>query len=132
MDKGRDHLKAIVQHSIDVKFNTDQISAATREQSQAIQEIADTLLQLQKMADANANKAHDSNDIVHKLLGSAGKMEKTVEHLQVFLDGLDNLKGSARQKLDTDAKEGSSESNEVNHEKDEQDDHDEQTLHKVV
>lgn len=88
VDKGREHLKSIVQHSIDVKFNTDQISTATREQSQAIQEIADSLHQLQRTADTNAGKAHDSNDIVHKLLASAGKMEQTVEHLQTFLDGL--------------------------------------------
>jgi len=88
VDKGREHLKSIVQHSIDVKFNTDQISTATREQSQAIQEIADSLLQLQKTADTNAGKAHDSNDIVHKLLDSAGKMEQTVEQLRTFLDGL--------------------------------------------
>ncbi|HYX39273.1 MAG TPA: methyl-accepting chemotaxis protein [Oligoflexus sp.] len=87
VDKGRDQLKAIVQHSIDVKFNTDQISTATREQSQAIQEIANSLHQLHQMADTNANKAHDSSDIVHKLLASAEKMEKTVEHLRTFLDG---------------------------------------------
>lgn len=85
---GRENLKSIVQHSIDVKFNTDQISNATREQRQAIQQISDTLHQLQQMADANAAKAHDSNDIVHNLLGSAVKMEETVEHLQIFLDGL--------------------------------------------
>lgn len=89
VERGREHLKSIVQHSIDVKFNTDQISAATREQSQAIQEISDTLHQLQQMADSNAHRAHDSKDIVHKLLDSAEKMEKTVEHLQSFLDGLE-------------------------------------------
>jgi methyl-accepting chemotaxis protein len=88
VEKGRENLKSIVQHSIDVKFNTDQISTATREQRQAIQQISDTLHQLQQMADANAAKAHDSNDIVHDLLGSAAKMEETVEHLQIFLDGL--------------------------------------------
>jgi methyl-accepting chemotaxis protein len=89
VERGREHLKSIVQHSIDVKFNTDQISAATREQSQAIQGISEALQQLQQMADANASRAHDSSDIVHKLLDSAGKMEKTVERLQSFLDGLE-------------------------------------------
>lgn len=101
VDGGRDHLKSIVQHSTDVKYNTDQISAATQEQSQAIQEISNSLHQLQGLADNNASKAHESNDVVHKLLGAAGKMEKTVERLQMFLDGLDVQKVTEKEATET-------------------------------
>lgn len=85
--KGRDLLKSIVQNSHDVKFNLDQISAASREQTLAIQDISTTLQGLMEMADVNANKSHDFNDIAHKLLGSAETMKQTVEDLKRFLDG---------------------------------------------
>lgn len=87
VQKGRDLLKSIVQNSHDVKFNLDQISAATREQSLAIQDIGTTLHGLQEIADVNASKSHDFNDIAHKLLVSAETMKQTVEDLKRFLDG---------------------------------------------
>jgi methyl-accepting chemotaxis protein len=85
--KGRDLLKSIVQHSHDVKFNLDQITVASREQSQAIQEISTSLHELQAIADVNASRVHDFSAIAHKLVGSAETMEGTVDLLKRFLDG---------------------------------------------
>jgi methyl-accepting chemotaxis protein len=85
--KGRDLLKSIVQHSHDVKFNLDQITVASREQSQAIQEISTSLHELQAIADVNASRVHDFGAIAHKLVGSAETMEGTVDLLKRFLDG---------------------------------------------
>jgi methyl-accepting chemotaxis protein len=85
--KGRDLLKSIVQHSHDVKFNLDQITVASREQSQAIQEISASLHELQAIAGVNAGRVHDFSAIAHKLVGSAETMEGTVDLLKRFLDG---------------------------------------------
>jgi methyl-accepting chemotaxis protein len=85
--KGRDLLKSIVQHSHDVKFNLDQITVASREQSQAIQEISASLHELQAIAGVNASRVHDFSAIAHKLVGSAETMEGTVDLLKRFLDG---------------------------------------------
>jgi methyl-accepting chemotaxis protein len=93
--KGRDLLKSIVQHSHDVKFNLDQITVASREQSQAIQEISATLHDLQAIADANARRVDDFSNVAHKLVGSAETMEGTVELLKRFLDGQKSIEVAA-------------------------------------
>jgi hypothetical protein len=65
----------------------DQITVASREQNQAIQEISATLHELQAIANINSSRVHDFSDVAHKLVGSAETMERTVELLKRFLGG---------------------------------------------
>ena len=87
VDAVSESIRAITAESERVRVLVTEVHAGSREQGRGVQQITETILQLQKVTESNATSAKQSATAAEELNMQSGALSSVVESLSVLVYG---------------------------------------------